>query len=387
MQNEQRIPDQKIKINEQWGPSYFLYNASYNTWAQVSNIAKRVESNFGFHFSGDEFQREGLNKNGLFGSSSLGKSNLLFLPNWGWQGQFLYKFSGRIYAKSIVYSATESPTINQIYIDPDLQANTQPFLYPIISQGVDLSFFYRAPACKVTLATFFKHKEQEGVQKMFYHDKYNAFVYGFIGGINTQVSGVEFLLESKLWQWLDFQLATTLTKANYSNNPEYIISKLNDLTTLETGLLYLKNLPSSASPAIVNVLSLQSNFNNGIRWGLVILKAAKKSIDYDLFRRSSSVYDHANASQWEQIKKPEFLKEEWMTSCFIAKSMLINRGKNKYPLNISVSVKNMLNNQMPVIVYEQSRFDYQNYEGKKFPLKYIYDQGLVFNLHLQFQLL
>jgi len=387
MQNEQRLPDQKIKLNEKWGPSFILYNTAYTLWAQAANISKRVETNFGFHFNGDQYQREGLNQNGLFKSNSLGKSSYLFFPSWGWQSQFLLKFTGRFYAKSILFSETETPSVNQIYIDPSLHAFTQPFLYPLLNKGIDLSFFYRAPALKITLTAFCNTKAQEGVQKMFYHDKYNAFVYGFIGGINNIQIGGEFLLESNLWQWLDFQLASTMTKAEYSNDPEYKIALINDLSTLESGLLFIKKLPTTSSPSIVNALSLQTNSIKGIRIGLVFISAMHKSIDYDLFRRSASVYDHTTPIQWNQIRVPQFLKDEWLANCFMSKSILLKRGASKYPLIISVSAKNLLNKQLPVLVYEQSRFDYQNYEVKKFPLKYIYDQGLVFNLHLQFQLL
>jgi hypothetical protein len=151
--------------------------------------------------------------------------------------------------------------------------------------------------------------------------------------------------------------------------------------------LFIKKLPTTSSPSIVNALSLQTNSIKGIRIGLVLISAMHKSIDYDLFRRSASVYDHTTPIQWNQIRVPQFLKDEWLANCFMSKSILLKRGASKYPLIISVSAKNLLNKQLPVLVYEQSRFDYQNYEVKKFPLKYIYDQGLVFNLHLQFQLL
>ncbi len=387
MQNEQRLPDQKIKLNQQWGPSFFLNSTVYSVWAQAANIAKRVESNVGFHYSGNEYQREGLNQNGLFGTSSLGKSSPLFFPSWGWQGQFLFKFSGRLYAKSIIFSETETPNVNQIYIDPSVHANTQPFLYPMLNNGVDLSFYYRAPAIKITLAAFYNTKAQEGVQKMFYHDKYNAFVYGFVGGIIAVQAGGEFLLESNLWQWLGFQFASTITKAVYTNNPEYRIALLNDLSTLESGLLFIKNLPTTSNPSVVNAMSLQTNSIRGFRLGFVFISALQKSIDADLFRRSASVYDHTTSIQWKQISEPQFIKEEWLVNCFLSRLFFLKKGASKNPINISLSVKNLFNKQMPVLVYEQSRFDYQNYEVKKFPLKYIYDQGLVFSLHLQFQLL
>jgi NDP-sugar pyrophosphorylase family protein len=48
--------------------------------------------------------------------------------------------------------------------------------------------------------------------------------------------------------------------------------------------------------------------------------------------------------------------------------------------------KNLLGTLIPVLVFEQSRFDYINLNPSRYPLKYLYDQGLTYAIGIQLQI-
>ena len=70
----------------------------------------------------------------------------------------------------------------------------------------------------------------------------------------------------------------------------------------------------------------------------------------------------------------------------MSKSFNLKYGKQKIPIYCNFNFKNLLGTLIPVLVFEQSRFDYINLNPNKFPLKYLYDQGLTYAVGIQLQI-
>ena len=66
---------------------------------------------------------------------------------------------------------------------------------------------------------------------------------------------------------------------------------------------------------------------------------------------------------------------------FIAKNT-----KKRYRWNASISARNILNTLIPVIAYEQTRFDYIRFNKEKFPIKYLMDAGASYSIRIQLQI-
>jgi len=142
-QNEIRLPDQKIKVGQTWGGDYALQNTQLQLWGQLYKQMAKYEFGVSLKFEENRFHRTGYNQNGLFPMEALGQAHLLSFPSYGLKAQYLYKFSGRFYAKTILFQQTNAPNSSEIYLDPAVHPYTASFILPALHRGIDLALYYR----------------------------------------------------------------------------------------------------------------------------------------------------------------------------------------------------------------------------------------------------
>ena len=382
-QNDIVHPDQKIKVGEKWGANYNLTSVHIKSWLQIMRSAPIVESSLGFHFAQDLISRNGFNQNGLFRNASLGPSETLRFPSLGIKGQVLYKISGRYYVRTILFNQWESPNAASVYLSPSNHSFQSPFLLPELHQGVDISLFYRGVNLKIVLSAYWKQVKNSVEKKMFYHDTYNSFVYGIVGQMHSNYQGVEMSMETKVWGLLQLELATTAGKYRIANNPLYDLLLVNDLYKVESGLLQLNNMPASTSPALTHSFSIQYQPNFNFSFSLSGVYAGQRFMSHDLFRRSSLVKNNTSAEKWEEILAPNLLESQFNINSYLSKTFVVKSQKHLYLIRTSLSARNILNTLIPVLAFEQSRFDYKNMNTQKYAPKYIFDQGTTYTLSLQ----
>jgi hypothetical protein len=187
-----------------------------------------------------------------------------------------------------------------------------------------------------------------------------------------------------------FQLNATSTLGSYriTNNPLYEILLATDLFKVESGLLHLRGLSASNSPEWVNAFSVSCQPFNNFQFSFTSIYAMNRSEEFDFFRRSFVVEKNMKKNGFENgIPIPSLLPNTFLMNLF-ASSVYVYKVKEKQVLaRVTFSARNLLNTLIPVIAYEQSRFDYKNYQNEKFPSKYLFDPGLVFSIGLKVQVL
>ena len=386
-QNEIRKPDQKIVEGEKWGSDYQLENSELQAWGQLKKQTAHIEFSISMRGEDNYFRRVGFTQNGLFPSNSLGASPNLAFPSYGVKSQFLYKFSGRFYANSIFYYQTNAPSTSAIYLDPGLHAFTSSFILPELQKGFDFSLFYRTVSSKINVTAFWQLNHNESEKTLFYHDHFYAFVYGMLGQMQTIRKGIELGITSDLWgQW---QLSAISSFGHFyiANNPLYEIKLANDLYQVESGVLQLKDLPVSNRPQFVHALSLQWQPSYAINLGMTAVFSMKRSIVYNYFRRSFVLKNKIdNLLIWNTIQSETYLPDQWVLNVFINKQYQLRFKNHTQQIKLNANIKNVFNTLIPIVAFEQSRFDYQGLSVQKFPLKYLYDQGTAFALGIQFQI-
>jgi hypothetical protein len=385
-QNNLQSPDQKIKEGENWGPNYELKSMQFLSWIQVKNSSPRWEFSSGLNYSTDLFQRNGLNQNGLFINNSLGRSSLFYFPSLGYKGQVLYKFSGRFYARSIFFNQQYAPNSTTLFLDPSLHSFQTPFLLPVLKNGIDLSIYFRGVNTKIMLSAYYQKVKNETEKRFFYHDRYSSFVYGITGQKESIFQGVESSMETLLFNFLQIEMSINIGKYYISNNPLYEILLANDLYKVESGLLNLKNLPATTNPEITEAISIQMQPTYSTRISLTGVYASKRAISYDYFRRSTFTLNSINKnSLYTSLHDVNYLPNQFVLNATLSKSFNLKYGKQQLPIYCNFSFKNLLGTLIPVLVFEQSRFDYINLNPNKYPLKYLYDQGITYAIGIQLQ--
>ncbi|MGI9138077.1 MAG: hypothetical protein ACR2IM_03465, partial [Sediminibacterium sp.] len=385
-QNEIRQPDQKITTGQDWGSDFALQNSQIHSWAQLSKQKAHYEFSIALKLEDNQLRRVGYNQNGLFPKNSLGYSSLLSFPEQGVKAQYLYKFSGRWYVRSILFYQSIAPNSSSVYLDPNLHPFTASFILPEIHKGIDITLYYRGVYSKINASFFWQSVKNLSEKRLFYHDQYFAFVYGILGQMQAVHKGVELGIETQFAG--PFQLTMVHSFGHYfiANNPLYEIRLVNDLYKVASGSLQLNGLPATAHPQSVQAISLQYQPNYSSRISITGVYSMRRSIDYNYFRRSFLLKSRINdVATWDLIQSENYLPDQWVFNAYISKQYILGK-KNKQQVRLSASIRNIFNTLVPLFAFEQSRFDYTGFRLEKFPLKYMYDQGTTYAIGVQFQI-
>ena len=386
-QNEIRLPDQKIKVGQTWGGDYALQNTQVQLWGQLYKQMAKYEFGVSLKFEENRFHRTGYNQNGLFPMEALGQAHLLSFPSYGLKAQYLYKFSGRFYAKTILFQQTNAPNSSEIYLDPAVHPYTASFILPALHRGIDLALYYRGVYTKMNASIFWQSIENASEKNLFYHDHFFAFVYGMLGQMQSIHKGFELGMETQFGG--PFQLSAVSSFGRYfiANNPLYEIRLVNDLYKVESGVLQLQGLPATSNPQSVQAISIQYQPDYSSRISITGVYSMKRSIDYNYFRRSILLRNQINnEANWNLIQSEKYLPNQWVFNAFMSKQYVFNVKSKKQQIRFSASIRNVLNTLIPLFSFEQSRFDYAAFRLEKFPLKYMYDQGTTYALGAQLQI-
>lgn len=364
-----------------------MHNTQIQSWAQISKQTAHYEFSLALQMENNYFRRIGYNQNGLFPNISLGNSSLLLFPAAGMKAHFLYKFSGRFYARAIPFYQTLAPNANNIYIDPTLHDVAASFVLPELHKGFDFTLFYRGVYSKMNASFFWQTIQNSTEKKLFYHDQYFAFVYGMLGQMQTIHKGVEFGIETQFSGPLQLSVVSSFGNYFISNNPLFEIKLVNDLYKVASGALQLKGLPANANPQSVQAFSIQYQPSYNTRIAIAGVYSMKRSIDYNYFRRSFLLKNRINDdSKWELIQSEKYLPDQWVFNAYMSKQYSISLKDKKQQIRFSFSLRNILNTLIPIFSFEQSRFDYNGLRVEKFPLKFMYDQGTTYSFGIQLQL-
>jgi hypothetical protein len=164
----------------------------------------------------------------------------------------------------------------------------------------------------------------------------------------------------------------------------YEIKLTNDLFKVASGTLLLKNLPASTSPQSVHAITLVYQPSYSFRFGITGVYAMQRSIDYNLIRRSEDLLRSIQDPILQNaIVAPQWLPDQMVWNSFLTKNFQTYWGGKKSFVKLSLSARNIFNTLIPILAFEQSRFDYIGKSLEKFPVKYLYDQGATYTLGFQ----
>lgn len=383
-QNDIQHPNRKIKQGEKWGSDYALSHQQIQFWTIIKKEFPRHEISFRWQAAQNVFQRIGYVQNGLFPSSSLGSSSPLSFPEYQIQGHYLYKFSGKWYAELILQQQTNAPFSSSLYLDPALHNATASFILPPLENSSFFTIYYRSVSSKMNVSFYLRAIKNESEKNMFYHDQYGAFVYGMVGQKNSIFKGIEWSGEKTISSSFQMTWASTWNHYYISNNPLYEIKLTNDLFKVASGTLLLKNLPASTSPQSVHAITLVFQPSYSFRFGITGVYAMQRSIDYNLIRRSEDLLRNIqDPILLNSIVAPHWLPDQMVWNSFLTKNFQTYWGRKKTFVKLSLSTRNIFNTLIPILAFEQSRFDYIGKSLEKFPVKYLYDQGATYTLGFQ----
>jgi hypothetical protein len=387
-QNDLQFPDRKIKEGDSWGSNYNLNNQKIYAWTALNGATSFLEWGLGMHMNFDQFQRKGMNQNGLFPNLSKGQSESAFFPSYQYQTYLRYKFNGRWYLTTRLFQEWEGPDASDLYMDPANHAIQNPFLLPLIHLGAEMKLQFMGSNVKASVVYFAQSNQNERQYKLFYHDYFNAFVRASVGQMQTMHHGIESYLETNWTSPIQFNIGNSYGWYTITNEPLYEIRLADNVYKVQSGRLLLKNFPATSHPQSVQAFTINYQPNYSLRISYTTLYASRRAISHDLFRRSDWVKDNLpTTDNWEALYTPVWAPNQWVSNLFISKNFQMVTQNSKINLRLTSSIRNLLNASIPSLIFEQSRYDYKNFSLQKFPPKYIYDLGRTYTIGLQVSML
>ncbi|MDR6760779.1 hypothetical protein J2Y38_000977 [Flavobacterium sp. 2755] len=409
-QSDLQNPNRQVVKGDIYGYNYNFLANTINAFAQFKFSYNKTEFYLAQSYSVSDYQREGLYQNGLYPTTSLGKSEKVTFENFGFKGGFTYKISGKQWLFFNGAHLTRAPSLRNTFSNSRLNNNIVDGIESENITSAEANYVYRSPKLKLRLTAFYTLIKNISKTSFFYaegifdngagYDATDAFVSQTLTNLDKKNTGAELSFEYQISSTFKTTLSAAYGNYIYNSNPN--VSITNDAnaakdgaqTAFDFGKAYLKNYKQAGTPQ--NALSLGLEYRDPKYWwiGANINYLTDNYIDVSPISRTSQFYiNPANGFPFPEATSErgnELLKQEKFDPITL---LNINGGKSwrvhKKYIGLFASINNALGLVYKTGGFEQARnanFRALNQDVSSgtpsFGPKYYYGYGRTYFLNL-----
>lgn len=409
-QSDLQNPNRQVVKGDIYGYNYNFFANTINAFTQFKFSYNKTEFYLAQSYSVSNYQREGLYQNGIYPTTSLGKSEKINFENFGFKGGFTYKISGKQWLFFNGAHLTRAPSLRNTFSNSRLNNNIVDGIESENITSAEANYVYRSPKLKLRLTAFYTLIKNTSKTSFFYaegifdngagYDATDAFVSQTLTNLDKKNTGAELSFEYQISSTFKTTLSAAYGNYIYSSNPNVLIT--NDAnaakdgvqTTFDFGKAYLKNYKQAGTPQ--NALSLGLEYRDPKYWwiGANINYLTDNYIDVSPISRTSQFYiNPANGFPFPEATSErgnELLQQEKFDPVTL---LNINGGKSwrvhKKYIGLFASVNNALGLVYKTGGFEQARnanFRALNQDVSSgtpsFGPKYYYGYGRTYFLNL-----
>ncbi|WP_289664284.1 carboxypeptidase-like regulatory domain-containing protein [Flavobacterium panacagri] len=409
-QSDLQHPDRQVVKGDVYGYNYNFLANTLDAFTQFKFVYNKTEFYLAQSYSMTDYQREGLYQNGLYPTTSLGKSEKVNFENFGFKGGFTYKISGKQLLFFNAAHLTRAPSLRNTFSNSRLNNSIVNGIESENISSADANYVYRSSKLKLRLTAYYTLIKNTSKISFFYaegifddgagYDATDAFVSQTLTHLDKKNIGAELSLEYQLSSTIKTTLSTAFGNYVYSSNPNVTIT--NDANaaidgkqkTFDFGQAYLKNYKQPGTPQQAYSFGLE--YRDPKFWwiGANINYLAENYIDVSPISRTSQFYiNPANGFPFPEATSErgnELLKQEKFDPVTL---LNISGGKSwrirKKYIGLFASVNNVMNSIYKTGGFEQARnanFRALNQDVSSgtpsFGPKYYYGYGRTYFLNL-----
>lgn len=409
-QSDLQNPNRQVIKGDIYGYNYNFLANTINAFAQFKFSYNKTEFYLAQSYSISNYQREGLYQNGIYPTTSLGKSEKMNFENFGFKGGFTYKISGKQWLFFNGAHLTRAPSLRNTFSNSRLNNSIVNGIESENITSAEANYVYHSPKLKLRLTAFYTLIKNTSKTSFFYaegifdngagYDATDAFVSQTLTNLDKKNTGAELSFEYQISSTFKTTLSAAYGNYIYNSNPN--VSITNDAnaakdgvqTTFDFGKAYLKNYKQAGTPQ--NALSLGLEYRDPKYWwiGANINYLTDNYIDVSSISRTSQFYiNPANGFPFPEATSErgnELLKQEKFDPVTL---LNINGGKSwrvhKKYIGLFASVNNVLGLVYKTGGFEQARnanFRALNQDVSSgtpsFGPKYYYGYGRTYFLNL-----
>ncbi|MBD5186900.1 MAG: TonB-dependent receptor [Bacteroidales bacterium] len=380
LQNDLNNPDRKItEKGEVFGYDYNirLYNA--NAWVQNQINTNHWNVNYGVRLEYTGFRRHGNMRNGRAPENSYGNGEMHSFVNPAVKAGATYKLNGRNYFSAHIEYGSRAPKPYDSYVSSRIKDDAVPVLKSERFLSADLSYTWNLANFRGSITGFLTHMWDGMRHTGFYDYDLKSFMNYSLSGIETEYKGIELGFEYKITTGLSAVFAGTFSRYQYKNNPTGVRSYENGANPDVERTVYLKNYYIGCAPQQAYSFGLKYNIN---MWFFEInanyLNDNYYDLNYSRHEELPGLWKFCTTEEEYEARLKEITQQDKMKDAFY---MNLSIGKMLYTkfgsLNFNLGISNLLNNRdIQIRGWQDGKFDYTDYNVKKYPNKVAYAQGI-----------
>ena len=381
LQNDLNNPNRKVTDGDKFGYHYDINSIIANAWIQNMINLDHWDINYGLKLSYTQFQRDGKMRNGRAPLNSYGKGAAHRFDNGMVKAGATYKLDGHNFFVLNASYGSRAPLADNAYIAPRIKDDITTDLKSERIFSADLSYSFNYSRFRGTITGFWTNMYDGTERSSFYDDNFSTYTNFVLTGVNKTYKGIEVGLAYKITPDLTVSFAGTFSRYQYKNRPKGTRSFENGVRADTTQTVYLKNFYVGGTPQTAGSLSI--NYNAPHMWFFEVNGTwmGDSYIDLSPIRHEmmpglASFVENKEqyVEKVKEITNQEKLRDAFVLNLSVGKVVYINR---KVSMNFNLSVNNLLNKKnIQTGGYQQSRFDYRNYDVNKYPSRFYYAQGI-----------
>ena len=375
-QSDLQHPNRQVKEGDIYGYNYNLLAHTIDAFTQFRFSYKKTDFYLGQSYSISDYQREGLYQNGIYSTTSLGRSQKLNFENFGFKGGFTYKISGR---QSLFFNGahlTRAPSLRNTFSNSRINNSVVDGIESENISSAEANYVYHSPKLKMRLTTYYALIKNTSKTSFFYaegifekgggYNPTNAFVTQTLTHLDKKNTGAELSFEYQISSTFKSTLSAAYGNYTYNSNPDVsitndaAIAKEDTQAAYDFGRAYLKNYKQPGMPQ--QAYSLGFEYRDPKFWwlGANINYLSESYIDVSPIARTAQFYiNPINGFPFPEAtneRGTELLKQEKFNPVSL---LNLNGGKSwrvhgKY-VGLFVSVNNVLGAVYKTGGFEQAR--------------------------------
>ncbi len=375
-------PNRIVKVGDDYSYNYDITINKASGWAQMLLKYNKLDFFAAVEVSGTSYYRNGNYKNGLFPTSSYGKSVKQEFLNYAFKSGFTYKLNGRNYLFANVAMLTKAPFFDNVYLSPRVRSTTQEKVSNEEINTLEVGYTLNAPKLKVRLTGYYTEFKNQMNVLTFFHDTYLNLVNYGITGINKTHSGGELGIEARPIANVVVNAAAAVGRYYYTSSQNSITTIDNDASVVSRDVVFAKDYYVGGTPQ--EAYSFGVTYRSPKFWnlGLTYNYFDAMYVEINPLRRTAAAVQGLTpgSDQWKRVLDQQKLPSQSTLDLYASYSWKLPRklsvNKNNNFLFFSLSASNLLNNTSIVpFAFEQLRFDNIT-EYDKFPKRYNYNYGV-----------
>lgn len=409
MQNDLDNPNRRVYKGDKFGYDYYIRNINTRAWLQNQIVTRHWNVNYAAEFSYTNYWRDGQMRNGRApgkdyldanpdkfpnidrnsAEMSKGKGQNHEFFNFGVKAGATYKLDGRNYFTGHIGYGTRAPLPNDAYVSPRTKDTSVGDLKNERYLSADLSYTWNYNRFRGSLTGFYTRMWDGMKRTGFYDYELNSFMNYAMTGLDSEYKGLELGMEYKILNNLSVSAAGTIADYRYKNNPWGVRSYENGSEEDVVKRVYIKNYHIGGTPQQVVSFAVNYNikqwfFEANTQWfgdGYFELSPTRHEEMPGLWKFCFTEEEYIDRRN--EITRQDKLNSEWVVNLSVGKVLYTKFGS----INFNLGINNLLNNRnVQTSGWQEGKFDYTDYDVKKFPNKVWYAQGIrvFFNVGIRF---